>query len=136
MTVDTPAGGQSGSLLEHLREFFAAGLEYLQARLALAGIEAREAFLHFAIIIALLAAAVAVAVFGYLFLCIAATLLIAEALNISPGWVILVLAVFHFALAAGAILFAIARIKTAVFAATLSELKKDQQWLSHAAKQS
>ena len=136
MTVDTPAGGHSGSLLEHLREFFAAGLEYLHARLALAGIEAKEAFLHFGIIIALLAAAVAVAVFGYLFLCIAATLLIAVALNISPGWVILALAVLHFALAAGAILFAIARIKTAVFAATLSELKKDQQWLNHAAKQS
>ena len=129
-----PAGGHSGGLLEHLRELFAAGLEYLQARLALAGIEAKEALLHFGIIIALLVAAVTVSLFGYLFLCIAITVLIAQLLNVSPGWVILVLALVHFGLAVGASLFAIARLKTAVFAATLSELQKDQQWLSQASK--
>ena len=134
MTPDTPAGGHSGNLLDHLRELFAAGLEYLQARLALAGIEAKEALLHFGIIIALFVLAVAVIVFGYLFLCIAATVLIAQLLHVSPGWVILALAILHFVVALGSVLFAISRLKTAVFSATLTELKKDQQWLNRASK--
>ena len=135
MTVDTPAGGHSGGLLDHFRELLAAGLEYLQARLALAGIEAKEALLHFGVIIGLCVAALAVTLFGYLFLCIALTVLIARLLNVSPGWVILVLALIHFGLALGSILFAIARLKTSVFSATLAELRKDQQWLSQAPKQ-
>jgi uncharacterized membrane protein YqjE len=134
MTVDTPAGTHSGGLLDHLRELFAAGLEYFQARLALAGIEAKEALLHFALIIGLFVLAIAVIVFGYLFLCIALTVLIAQLLGISPGWVILVLALLHFAVAAGSVLFAVARLKTAVFAATLAELRKDQQWLNQVSK--
>ena len=134
MTGEPPAGGHSGGLLDHLSELTAAGLAYLQARLTLAGIEAKEALLHFALIIGLLAGAIGVMVFGYLFLCIALTVLIAQWLGISPGWVILALAVLHFAVALGAILFAIFRLKTAVFAATLAELQKDQQWLSHASK--
>jgi uncharacterized membrane protein YqjE len=134
MTVDTPAGAHSGGLLDHLRELLAAGLEYLQARLALVGIEAKEALLHFALIIGLLVAAVTVILFGYLFLCIALTLIIAQLLGISPGWVILALALIHFVVAAGSVFFAVVRLKTAVFAATLAELKKDQQWLSQASK--
>ena len=134
MTVDTPAGAHSGGLLDHLRELLAAGLEYLQARLALVGIEAKEALLHFALIIGLLVAAVTVILFGYLFLCIALTLLVAQLLGISPGWVILALALLHFVVAAGSVFFAVVRLKTAVFAATLAELKKDQQWLSQASK--
>jgi uncharacterized membrane protein YqjE len=134
MTVDSPAGGHSGGLLDHLRELLAAGLAYVQARLALAGIEAKEALLHFAIIAGLLALALAVIVFGYLFLCIALTVLIAQWLGISPGWVILVLAVVHFAVAAGAAIFAVTRLKIGVFSGTLEELKKDQIWLSQKVK--
>jgi uncharacterized membrane protein YqjE len=134
MTVDTPAGGHSGGLLDHLRELFAAGLEYLQARVALAGIEAKEALLHFALIVGLLVVAVAVIVFGYLFLCIAVTLLVAQFLNISPGWVILGVALLHFVVAAGSAVLAVTRLRTAVFSATLEELKKDQQWLNRASK--
>jgi uncharacterized membrane protein YqjE len=134
MTVDTPAGVHSGGLLDHLRELLAAGLEYLQARLALVGIEAKEALLHFALIIGLFVAAVTVILFGYLFLCIALTLIVAQLLGISPGWVILALALLHFVVAAGSVFFAVVRLKTAVFAATLAELKKDQQWLSQASK--
>ncbi len=136
MTVDTPAGAHSGGLLDHLRELLAAGLEYLQARLALVGIEAKEALLHFALIIGLFVAAFTVILFGYLFLCIALTLIVAQILGISPGWVILALALLHFVVAVGSVFFAVVRLKTAVFAATLAELKKDQQWLSHASKQS
>jgi len=129
-----PAGDHPGGLLEHLRELCAAAAAYLHARLALAGIEAKEALIHFAIVIALFVLAVAVIVFGYLFLCIAATVLIARFLGVSPGWVILVLAIIHFAVAAGSIFLAVIRLKTSVFTATLAELKKDQQWLNRTSK--
>jgi uncharacterized membrane protein YqjE len=141
MTAEQPAGGQSqpasgppGGLLDHLRELFAAGLEYLQARLALAGIEAKEALIHFGVIIGLFVMAVAVLIFGYLFLCIAATVLIALLLGVSPGWVILALALGHIAVAAGCILLAVVRLKASVFQGTLSELKKDQLWLNRTSK--
>jgi uncharacterized membrane protein YqjE len=134
MTGDSPAGGHSGGLLDHVRELTAAGLAYLQARLTLAGIEAKEALLHFALIIGLLAGAIGLLVFGYFFLCIALTVLIAQLLGISPGWVILAFAVLHFVIAAGSVLFAVLRLKTAVFTATLAELRKDQQWLNQTSK--
>lgn len=129
-----PAGGHSGGLLDHLSDLLAAGLEYIRARLSLAGIEAKEALLHFGLIIGLLVLALAVIVFGYLFLCIALTVLIAQLLGISPGWVILALALLHFAVAAGSVFFALNRLQTAVFSATLAEFRKDQQWLSRNSK--
>lgn len=125
-----PAEGQPGGLLDHARELFASALEYLQARLALAGIEAKEALIHFVIIVALLAAAAAVGVFGYLFLCIAATVLIAQLLHVSPGWVILALAIIHFLVAICSVLIAVMRLKTSVFTETMGELRKDQEWLN------
>ena len=134
----SPSGstGRASSLLDHVSEFFASGLEYIQARLALAGLEAKEALLHFAIILGLLVASIGVILFGYLFLCIALTVLIAAALGISPGWVILGLAILHFVVAGSAVGFAILKLKTSVFTETLSELKKDQQWLNRASRQS
>ena len=134
MTGEPPAGGHSGGLLDHLSELTAAGLAYLQARLTLAGIEAKEALLHFALIVGLLAGAIGLMVFGYFFLCIALTVLIAQLLGVSPGWVILGFAVLHFAIAVGSVLFAVLRLRTAVFTATLAEIRKDQQWLSQTSK--
>lgn len=140
MIGDQPAGGLSNpakpaaGLLDHLRELCAAGAAYLRARLALAGLEAREALVHFGVIIALFVLAVAVIVFGYLFLCIAATVLIAQWLGVSPGWVILALAILHFLVALGSVLIAVVRLKASVFTETLGELKKDQAWLSQTSK--
>ena len=130
MTSDSPpAAGQSGNFLDHVRDLIAAGLEYAQARASLAGIEAKEALLHFGIIIGLCVGAIGLLVFGYLFLCIALTVLIAQLLGISPGWVILALALLHFAIAAGSVIFAVTRLKMPVFSATLAEMRKDQEWL-------
>jgi uncharacterized membrane protein YqjE len=135
MTGDSPAGGPpSGNVLDHLRELFGAGLEYFQARATLAGIEAKEALLHFAIIIGLFVLALAVIVFGYLFLWMSVAVLLAKWLGIYIGWSILLVAVVHFAVAAGAAFFAVMRLKRAVFAATLGELKKDRLWLNRESK--
>jgi uncharacterized membrane protein YqjE len=141
MTGEQPPSGQAGplsgappGLLENLGELCGAGLAYLQARLSLAGLEAKEALLHLAVVIGLIVVALAVIIYGYLFLCIAVTLLIAHLLHVSPAWVILALAVLHFAVAAGSILFAVARLKSPMFSTTLAELKKDQQWLSQKSK--
>jgi uncharacterized membrane protein YqjE len=134
MTPDSqprPAGppGQTGNVLDHLRELIAAGSDYVQARASLAGIEAKEAAIHFGILIGLCAAAMGLLVFGYFFMCIALTVLIALALGISPGWVILAFAILHFVIAIGALAVVFFRIKTPVFTATLAEMKRDQEWL-------
>jgi len=129
-----PADAHPGGLVDHLRELCAATAAYLRARLSLAGIEAKEAAVHFGIILGIFVLAVAVIVFGYLFLCIGVTVLIARVLDVSVGWVILGLAVIHFLVALGAIIFAVTRLKTSVFKSTLTELKKDQQWLSQTSK--
>lgn len=131
----TPAGGQPPGIIEHCRELLAAALAYLQARAALAGIEAKEAAIHIGIILALAVIAVFVTVFGYLFLCIALTVLIAEWTHISAGWVILGLALLHFVVAVTAILVAVSRLKMSLFTDTLAELQKDRQWLSQTSKQ-
>jgi uncharacterized membrane protein YqjE len=125
-----PGGSSPGGLLDHGAELLASVLEYLQARLALIGIEAKEALLHFAIIIGLLVFSIGLLVFGYLFLCVSLCVLIALAFGISPGWVILGLAVLHFVIAATAVIVGVIRLKAGVFSATLAELRKDQQWLN------
>lgn len=134
MTSESSAEGQSGSLLEHARELLAAALEYLHARLTLAGMEAKEALVHFAVIIALAVGAVALIVFGYLFVCVGAAVLIALLLAVSPGWVILALGGIHIAVALCCLLIAFVRLKAAVFTATFAELQKDQEWLTRAKK--
>ena len=128
---DAERGSGPGGLLEHARELTAAGLEYLQARLALAGLETKNALLHFGIIAGLLVGAVAVLIFGYLFLCIAVVALIAHFIQIQVGWVLLAVALAHLAVAAGCVLVARNRLSTSVFSGTLSEFKKDQQWLNN-----
>jgi uncharacterized membrane protein YqjE len=134
MTSDPPPEGHSGSLLDHARELIGTALEYLHARLKLAGMEAKEALVHFAVIIALAVGAVALMVFGYLFVWVGAAVLIARLLAVSPGWVILGLGVIHIAVALGCLLIAFVRLKAGVFTATFAELQKDQEWLTRAKK--
>jgi uncharacterized membrane protein YqjE len=134
MTPDPEGSGHAGGLLEHARALLAAALEYLEARLTLAGIEAKEALLHFGIIIGLLVLGLVAIIFGYLFFFVALTLLLAQVFGIAPGWVILGLCLLHFAVAAGAVIFAATRLRMAVFSATLAELRKDRQWLNQTSK--
>ncbi|MEA3186635.1 MAG: putative Actinobacterial Holin-X, holin superfamily [Chthoniobacter sp.] len=115
---------------EHAREIIAALSAYLHARLRLAGIETKEALVHYAIILALIFGALFVAVFGYLFLCIGLMLVLAHFLHVFAGWLVLGFALVHIlaVLVCGCIVKT--RLAAPMFSATIDEFKKDSQWLS------
>lgn len=117
-------------LIEHGRALLAAAMAYLPARLALLGLETKEALVHFGIILGLAVFALCVVVFGYLFLCFGLMMWLTRLLEIHLEWVVLGFAVIHFAVAIGCLLFAKTRLSAAMFRATLAEFKKDQQWLN------
>jgi uncharacterized membrane protein YqjE len=121
---------QNEGFFEHSRGLLAALSGYLHARLKLAGIETKEAFVHYGIIIGLAIGALAVVLFGYLFLLIGLMFVLAELLNISKGWTLLILALAHFGVAVLCLLIARTRLTVPMFTATIAEFKKDQQWLS------
>jgi uncharacterized membrane protein YqjE len=126
-----------GGLFAHLSQLVAAKLAYLKARLALAGIEGKEAAIHLAIILGLGIAAVVLLVFGYFFLVLALVFLIALAFSSANAWiyVLIAAALFHFVIAIVLVIVARVRLGTPLFPLTLEELKKDQEWLKTNAKQ-
>lgn len=105
---------------------------YLKARLQLAGLEAKEAILHYIIIAALIAGGLVVVVFGYFFLWLAIIFLIAWLIPGQSTWIWLTFgaALIHFGLAVALVLAARAKFATPMFTATIDEFKKDQQWLT------
>jgi uncharacterized membrane protein YqjE len=121
----------------HLAGLIAAKLAYLRARLELAGIEAREATIHYSIILGLAIGALIVLVFGYLFLVIALVFLVAALLGTAHAWIWVLLGAALLHLLGAAILGWIAKLKLSapMFTASLNELKKDQEWLKTTAKQ-
>ncbi len=124
---ERPAG--DAGLIEHLRFLAASLVGYLQARLELAGIESKEALAHYLQILALIVAGAVIAIFGYIFFCIGLVLLIAHFAHVHWMWIILGLGVAHFVLALVCVLLARGRLFVPMFSATISELRKDQEWL-------
>jgi uncharacterized membrane protein YqjE len=118
-------------LFRNLSSLLGAKLAYLRARLLLAGLEGKEAAVHYGVILALACVALVMVVFGYLFLVIALVFLVALAFGGGDAWIWVTLgaAVIHFTGAAGLLLVAKMKLGEPMFAATLDELKKDQQWL-------
>ena len=122
----------AGGTLEHLGELFAALLGYVQARLQLAGIESKEAAIHYGILLALVAGAVFLAFFAYIFLCIGVVFAIAYFFR-EPSvwiWIMLGLGAAHLGVAIVFVLIARAKVFVPMFQETLGELRKDQIWLS------
>ncbi|HWB58768.1 MAG TPA: phage holin family protein [Chthoniobacteraceae bacterium] len=133
MPVPTTSGGippGKEGMVDNLRALAASVAAYLSARLQLAGIESREAGVHYLKILALLGVAVFGVVFGYIFLCLAAVFLLHNLLKVDWIWILFGAAVFHLIVAAAAVLIAKARFPKAVFSATIAEFKKDQTWLN------
>jgi uncharacterized membrane protein YqjE len=116
----------------HTTAFFSAAIDYLKARSQLAGIEAKEASIHYAIMLGLVVGALVVAIFGYFFLCLALIFLIAWLCGGGNAWiwVTFAMALLHFGGAALCLFMAKHRFAEPVFSATLREFKKDQQWLN------
>jgi uncharacterized membrane protein YqjE len=133
---DVHRTGEYG-LFAHLAGWLAANLAYLRARLELAGIEAREAGVHYAIILGLAIGALIVLVFGYLFLVIALVFLVAALIGTPHAWIWVLLGAAFLHILGAATLGWIAKVKLSapMFTASLNELKKDQEWLKTSTKQ-
>jgi uncharacterized membrane protein YqjE len=127
---------EAAGLWGHLSGLLGAKLAYLRARAELAGIEGREAAVHYGIALGLAVGGLVLLVFGYFFLVLAAVFAIAWAFGGGNAWlwVLLGAAVLHI-LGAGGLLFAVRmKITRPVFTATLDEFRKDQAWLTTPAK--
>ena len=125
-----PDQGTPGAVGQ-VRAFLAACARYASARFQLASIEGREAAAHSLKLLAMAAAAVVLAAFGWLFLCLAAVFLLAQAVGGPHGWLwaALAMAGVHFI---GVLLLALAlrsKLATKLFPMTIEEIKKDQEWL-------
>lgn len=133
-TQETLAG--SAGFIEHVRALAGWLAGYLQARLQLAGLESKEALLHYLQVLAWLLVGVAVVTFGYIFLCISLVFLLAYLFNVNWIWIMLGFGAVHFGIALVCLLMARSKLVTPMFSATISELKKDQEWLTTSAKPS
>jgi uncharacterized membrane protein YqjE len=134
--TDDARQAEGAGLFGNLSALLAAKLAYLKARVELAGLEGKEAAIHLAVIVGLLIGALVAAVFGYLFVILALTFLIALAFENHNAWmyVLASMALAHFIGAAVLLLIARLKLGAPLFPLTLEELKKDQEWLKTNAK--
>ena len=122
---------REAGFLRHTLEAFAASLDYLKARLQLAGIEAKEASIHYVITLALVVAALVVVIFGYFFFCLALVFLVSLLFKDPHAWIYVTfgMALLHFAAAAACLFIAKGKFAEPMFSATMREFRKDQEWL-------
>ena len=135
-TTEDIRAAEAAGIFGHLAALIGAKLAYLRARLALAGLEGKEAAVHCGIILGLAIGGLVALVFGYFFCIIALVFLLAHLLGGETAWIWVTLgaAVLHFLGAAMLFLVAKARLGTPLFAATLQEFHQDQEWLKTSAK--
>ncbi len=134
--IEEDRAAEGAGIFHHLSALLAAKLAYLKARLELAGLEGKEAAVHFGIILGLLIGGLIMLVFGYFFLVFALVFVFAWACGGENAWIWVTLgaAGLHLVAAVVMVLVAKARFGAPVFPATLEELKHDQEWLKTNAK--
>ena len=127
---------QAAGIFGHCSALLAAKLAYVRARLELAGLEGREAAVHYGVTLGLAVGGLIALIFGYCFFVIALVFLIAHFIGGETAWIWVMLgaAVLHFFGAAVLLLVAKARLGVPMFSASLDELKQDQEWLKTNAK--
>lgn len=118
-------------LMSHSLALIAEALRYLKARAVLAGEEAKEAGVQFGVAAAMVAAALFVAVLGYVFLVVTAVFAVGLVFHSNHAWVAVlgVAALLHLGAAVGLVLWAKKRVGDSPFPETLAEIEKDRQWL-------
>lgn len=134
--LDEARAAQAAGIFGHLSALLAAKLAYVRARLELAGLEGKEAAVHFGVVLGLAVGALIALIFGYLFGVIALVFLIAHFIGGEMAWIWVLLgaAALHLFGAAALLLIAKSRLGTPMFAASLEEFKHDQEWLKNNAK--
>jgi uncharacterized membrane protein YqjE len=133
MRFRNPAG--HAGLLHNLLALVNDLAGFLESRLGLLAKESKTALVQVLILLACLAGAAVLALFGYVFLIASALVGIAHALQVSWVWITLAAAGLHFILALVCLLIARSRMKQSMFEATAAELKKDREWLKNLDKQ-
>jgi uncharacterized membrane protein YqjE len=124
-----PAG--HAGLLENLLALLNALAEFFESRFALLAEESKTAAVQLLILASCLILAVVLCALGYIFLITGAVVGVAHLAGVSWPWVALTAAVVHFIVAMILLLVARSRITKPLFRATLSELKKDREWLKN-----
>src|SRR5437762_3561858 len=124
-----PAG--HAGLLENLFAFASALTEFFESRFALFAQESKGALVQLLVLVGCLILAPALCMLGYVFLIISAVIGAAHLAGISWLWIALAAAGTHFVVALILLLVARSRISKPLFRATLSELKKDREWLKN-----
>jgi uncharacterized membrane protein YqjE len=127
---------EAEGLWGHLAGLLGAKLAYWRARAELAGIEGREAAVHYGIALGLAVGGIVLLVFSYVFLVLAAVFAIAWMCGGGNAWIWVLLgaALLHLVAAGGLFLAVRMKIGRPVFTATLEEFRKDQAWLTTPAK--
>jgi uncharacterized membrane protein YqjE len=127
MRFRNPAG--HAGLLHNLLALVNDLAGFLESRIGLFAKESKTALVQVLVLVACLAAAAVLALFGYIFLIASAIAGVAHALHTSWIWITLAAAGLHFILALVFLLVARRQMKKSMFGATAAELKKDREWL-------
>jgi uncharacterized membrane protein YqjE len=134
MRFRNPAG--HAGLLHNLLSLLNSLAGFLESRVALFAKESKTALVHVLVLVACLAGAAFLAVFGYIFLVASGIAGLSHAFHISWVKISLAAAGLHFLLALVCVLIARSRMHKAMFEMTAVELKKDREWLKNLDKKS
>ena len=124
-----PAG--HAGLLENLLALLNALAEFFESRFALLAEESKGAAVQLLILVGSVIFALLLCALGYVFLITGTVVGLAHLIGISWPWIALAAAVVHFIVALVLLLVARSRITKPLFRATLTELKKDREWLKN-----
>jgi uncharacterized membrane protein YqjE len=122
--------GHTG-LLENLVALLNALAEFFESRFALLAEESKGAAVQLLILVGSVIFALLLCALGYVFLITGAVVGLAHLIGISWPWIALAAAVVHFIVALVLLLVARSRVTKPLFRATLTELKKDREWLKN-----
>jgi|SRR6516164_7477995 len=117
------------SAADSIPAWIASFLRYLELRLQLSGLEAREAGLHSLIMSLLLVSMLVCFAGGLLLLIVFLLYLMTLILHWAWGWCALALAAVLFLTSIVIVLIFRFRFTRALFPVTLAEFRKDRQWL-------
>src|ERR1043166_3014426 len=124
-----PAG--HAGLLQNIFALTSALAEFFESRFVLLAQESKAAAVQVLILASCLILAVLLCAIGYIFLITGAVAGLAHLVGISWPWIALAAAALHFIIALVLVLVARSRITKPFFRATLTELKKDREWLKN-----
>lgn len=127
MRFRNPAG--HAGLLNNLVSLANSLAGFFESRIGLFARESKTALVHLLLLAGGLVGALLLLAFGYVFLLVSAIFGIAHAAGISWVWIALGAGIFHLLLAGGCACVAISQLKKPMFQASMTELKRDREWL-------